>query len=363
MTHAVDDKLSVKEAPRPLGMQQLLAAVGAKPGGDARQDIEAFDIDWRQPRYFSRSQLKGLNNFAENVSAAASVKFTHFYQRDFHVTTDSTSQHFADEFLSASGQDARQEQDKENPDYYLAFGAAQTQTSAETQPWGVVGIPHETALAWTTQSLGDTNSGAKPPHQGTEEPGEDKDTGINLSQLEISLLLDIASLLVEALSDSYGDQNLNVVGGIVTGRFPLELESTKDLCKITFNTKKADAQDANAKAFLLMLCDKLEPVTKKNTETAVTLSAEDASKAILRCLHQTPIPVTVHLGSAAVALGDLMNLAVNDILVLDMKVNEPAKLIVNGLVFLHGRLAKAAGNYAMAITSSDIPHGQEPTSV
>ena len=169
--------------------------------------------------------------------------------------------------------------------------------------------------------------------------------------MERSLLLDIASLFVEALSDSYENQSFNVIGGVVSGQFPLDLENTKELCKITFETKKADSENAN-KAFLLMLCDKLEPVTTIINEAATKLSAEDASNAIIAHLQQMLVSVKAHLGSAAITFQELMNLSTNDILILDTRATDPIILFVEELELLQGRPARSGGKYAVAITDT-----------
>ena len=311
-------------------IKQLIAAAGAESVDDAKQNVEAFDYDWRRPRYFNREQLTKLKYFAENISEAASARFSQFFQSDFHVTTDSTSQHFADEFI-------RQNPDNDNPEFFLLFGAAANRPDAGgPQPCGLVGIPHKTALVWTTQSLGQANS--------------DEDPGRSLSNLESSLLLDAAALFVEALANSCDEQSFHVIGNIVSNRFPLDVEDTKELCKITFNTQKADSQDDPAKAFLLIPCEKLGSLAKTTEQTVETLSPVDASKAIVGHLHQVPILVTAQLGSASIAFGELMNLGANDVLVLDTKVSEPIKLIVDGLELFHGQPAKSGGKYAVAIT-------------
>lgn len=325
MTDTAADKLTGKK------IEQLLDAVGVESIEDARQNVEAFEHNWRQPRYFSRPQIKELKLFAENTAETASAKFTQFYQSDFQVTADSTSQHFANEFTRSTS-------DNENHEFFLLFGAASDRESTNAPPWGLVGIPHKTALEWVMQSLGENN------------PGED--TARSLSQLETSLLLDIASLFVEAISDSYDNQTFNVIGTIVSGRFPFDLEDTKELCKITFKIKKTDSQEDPAKAFLLMLCDKLEPVTTMVAQVAEILSPQEASKAIVEHLHHLPIPATVQLGSASIAFGGLMDLAVNDIIILDTKVTDPIKLLLGKMEFLDGRLAQCDGVYAVAITGA-----------
>jgi len=358
MTNAVAAQLSAEK------IRQLLAAVRLEPGEDAAKNVELPRYDWRRPHYFSQSQLNELKCFTENVSAAAATKFTRLYRSDYDVTTDSISEHFADEFLCRSS-------NGEQPDYYLLFGPgplrqesgasrpqadrhwpspagqagrggagpapspqAKANASAEPQPWGCVGIPHQTALAWATQSLGE----AKP----------DEASARSLSQLEKSLLLDIASLFVEALCESYDGYDFHAIGDIVTGQFPLDLESTKELCKVTFNAKQAGSQAA-AKAYLLMPCDKLLPVTKTITKTTHQFSAEDVSKAIIGHLHRMRVSLTTQLGSGTLTFAELMSLSVNDILMLDAPVSEPVKLFVQGLELFKGQLAKSAGKYAVVI--------------
>ncbi|MBN2271149.1 MAG: hypothetical protein JXN61_11075, partial [Sedimentisphaerales bacterium] len=145
MSRLADDNLTGGK------IKQLLAAAAAGPESveDARQNVEAFEYDWRSPRYFSREQLTNINHFAENIAQAASKEFTRFFQSDFQVTTDSTSQHFAGEFI-------RQHSNSENAEFFLLFGPAPKQASANARPGGlvpcgIVGIPYKTAVAWTTQ--------------------------------------------------------------------------------------------------------------------------------------------------------------------------------------------------------------------
>jgi len=161
-------------------------------------------------------------------------------------------------------------------------------------------------------------------------------------------LLDIASLFVEALCESYDGYDFHAIGDIVTGQLPLDLESAKDLCKVTFNTKQAGPQ-APAQAYLLMPCDKLLPVAKAPAKTTENLSAEDVSKAIIGHLHRMRVSLTTQLGSGTLTFAELMSLSINDILMLDAPVSEPVKLIVQGLELFKGQLAKSAGKYAVVI--------------
>ena len=300
-------------------IQQILASVGAQSQEDDKQNIDASDYNWNQLRCFSSGQLKELDKFTEKLAQACAEKYTQLFNSEFNVTITSTTQHFANEIT-----------DPENikSDYYLDFGA-------ENQTFGMVGIPGATAINWTTQLLGDADS--------TEN--EDRE----LSRLEQSLLLDIASGIIEALSDSYDNYDLQPTGEIVREQLPVELEGTEQLCKITFSVKKPDSENASD-AYFLMFCDKLEPVVGQNVQTGEDSSAKDVPKAMLEHVHKLPVAVTAQLASIALTFEEIMSLQVDDILLLDKRVNEPTELIVEGKTMLRGLPAKSNGNYAVVIT-------------
>jgi flagellar motor switch protein FliM len=155
-------------------IQQLLASVGSEPAEDSTQ-IEASEYNWQEPHYFTREQLSKLDEFTKSMCKTMAAKFSTLCPGELSVTIDAVTQHFADKLLAelfASKQD----------NYYLAFG------DNPDNPCGLIGIPAETAFAWATQLLGDS--------------GPQEDTSRDLSQLEDSLLLDIASAMVDALCEA-----------------------------------------------------------------------------------------------------------------------------------------------------------------
>lgn len=331
MTNEVTDNLTKEK------IQQLLAAAGHEPHQDAEQNTETPEHNWHQPHYFSRDQLKIIQHFAESVAVATSLKFAELYHSDFEVTAASTSLHFASELLSPPT-------DNKQCDFYLPFGTGQT-PAPETQtdipenirPCGVIAIPHETAIIWTTELLGDAKS--------------EQDSTRNLSQLEESLLSDIAPLLVGAFSDSCDTQDFHPADNVVVRQFPLELVKSEELCKIALDIKKADSENTS-KPYLLINCNKLEPVTGIATQAADEIPPEDISKAIIRHLQQMNLSVTAQLGTAYLTFEELVGLGAEDILLLDKKVDGPVELLVEGRELLHGRPAKSAGKYAIAITKN-----------
>jgi len=315
MSNAPTNNLSRKK------IQQLLAAVGSRPTEDTTQ-IESTEYDWNRPHCFSNEQHDLLNDFTKKMAQAIAEKFADLCKGDFNVTISSTSEHFAAEIT-------KELSENEQKAHYLAFG------SDQSHPCGCIIIPLKTAITWTTQLLGDTES----------QENSDRE----LSQLEISLLLDIASPIVQVLSDSHDNFDFHPGQSIVKEQLPLELQGTEELCKITFDVKKADSED-NSEVQLLMLCDALDPIVGKASQAVSEFSAEDISKAILDRLQEMPICVTAQLGSAMLTLEEVMSLHPCDILLLDKETDEPVELTAEGRALFRGQAAKSAGKYAVVIT-------------
>ena len=302
-------------------IHQLLAAAGSQPTEDTAQ-VEATEYNWNQPHCFDHKQLNKLDEFTKNLATVVAEKFTNFCRGEFDVTVVSTTQHFASELLG-------QALDSGQNDYYLAFGTDQEHLC------GLIGIPTQTAFIWTTQLLGDTES--------------EKDSRVDLSQLEESLLSDITSAIVEAFSDIYSACDFQPAQSIVRRLWPLELKGTEELCKIAFQVKES-RQENSSEAYIVIFGSKLEPVVGKAEQAAGTFSAEDVSKAILSHIQQMSVSITAQLASAGLTLEEIMSLEVGDILLLDRKIDEPIELTVNSRTVLHGRPAKSAGKYAVVIT-------------
>ena len=163
-------------------IRQLLAAVGSMPTDETTQ-IESTEYDWHQPHCFNSTQLERLDGLTKTAAEAMAQKFADFYHNDFNVTITSTTQHFAGEYQSSTA---------EQDDYYLPFN------TDRQQPGGLVGIPSQTAFVWATQLLGDSESDSE-----SKEGSERK-----LSQLEESLLIDIADVLNYPTDFYYIEQNI-----------------------------------------------------------------------------------------------------------------------------------------------------------
>ena len=299
-------------------IQQILASVGSQEG-DGSDGIEAAEYNWCQPHHFSSAQLKKLECFTERVARSCARKFTELYHSDFNVTITSTTQHFAHEFADTNSAQGY---------YYLAVGT-------EDQTFGLVGMPSQAAIILVTQLLGDSKSAEN----------SDRD----LSQLEQSLLFDIASGIIEAFSNSCDNYDLHPAGEIARSQMPIELEGTEEFCKIALSVKKSDSE-TSSDAYFLIFCEKTDPIVGENVQTGEDFSAQDISKAMLDHVQQIPVSVSAQLASIVLTFEEIMSLEVDDILLFDKKVDEPAELIVEGRTLLRGRPVQSDGKHAVQIT-------------
>jgi len=330
-------------------IQQLLAAIGSRQQDD-NSKIEAPVYDWHQPHFFSTQQRKDLAGFCERSAAVIAQKFGALCRQNFEVTISSLSEHFAGQFLGQESSGAGQTQNPTN--YYLPFGLAQSREGKPTaeESCGFVSIPPQTALIWTTQLLGDTDS---------------KENAVGpLSELEMSLLFDICSLIVQALTETSGGKvGFRVAADNMCNRLPLALKGEEEFCKISIQVKMppvsakpgatgvAGGGSAGSECHILVLCEKLVPVLG-DTQASTKFSAKDITQAIQSHIETIPVPITAQLASVPVTVEQLMNLAVGDILVLDKKIDDPGGIIVAGKMVCRGRLAKSAGKYAMVVTET-----------
>ena len=309
-------------------IQQLLVAVGSEPKEDITQ-VEATEYNWHEPHYFNSGQLQRLDDFAKTAAAAVAGKFSEFCRCELDVTIASTTQHFAYEFFNKTS-------DNKQKDYYLTFDNKQKQMC------GLVGIPEQAATNWARQLLGDSES--------------EKDSSRELSQLELSLLLDLVSALVKVFSGLHESFDFHPAKSIVRGYWPLEMEGTEELSKISFDVKKAGSEKS-FEIYFLILCSELEPIAGRAEEDSADFSAEDVSKMILGHLQEIPVLVTCQLASILLPFEEIMNLQVDDILLLDRRVDQPTELIVDGRTVYYGWPAKTADKYAVTIISTAAAFG------
>ncbi len=306
-------------------IQQLLKAVGSRPRTDDTS-IECTDFNWNEPRYFSKDQLDKLGVFTENLVVALSEKFSAFCRVQFEVEIVSVNQKYASEYFAEAN-----ENQKKN--YYLSFG------SGPGKEFGMLEIPGKTAALWAKQLLGDSDS----------NEGQEKE----LSQLEQSLLCDLASVLVSAFSAVNSKIESNPANNIIAGKFPMNIKESEEVCEISFSIKQKDSQ-AKSDASFIIPCKKLEAVTGKNKYSQNESPEQDYSKTILEHLNYVSVCVTAQLACSQFSFEDIMDLRENDIIMLDKQIDEPIDLIINNCIFGYGIPVKSDGQYAVRIAATEI---------
>ncbi len=303
-------------------MQQLLASVGSRPVPQ-EEKIEAEEYDWSRPHYFSNEQLEKIEGFAKKTAVAVAEKFRAFYNADFKVTIPSTAEHYATVITNRTD-------DSDENDYYLVFN------NGAKQFCGFVRIPYQSALKWATGLLGDSES------QGESERA--------LSQLEESLLLDVASSFVRALFIAHKSCDFKPAEELIKANLAVEVDTSSEFCEIALEIKKAESEDTD-KAFIFILSGNLNEVAGRSGREAI-LSAEENRKSIIESLNQVSFTVTAQLDSSMLSFEEAIGLQAGDILLLDKKLNEGAELLLQGRRLFYGSLAKTRGSKSVVITGS-----------
>jgi flagellar motor switch protein FliM len=306
-------------------IQQLLAAVGSQSDTEEPQP-EYSEISWKEPHCFNTHELESISNFTNKISESIAQKFSDSCHYEINVKINSTSQCYADEFLN-------QIESSEQKNYYLAFGIEPENFCA------LMGMSMSTAICWINLLLQDAEA--------------DNNTDRELSELEESFLLDISSVIIEAVTETCPDFDFKLDDKVTHLQLPISFESTEQLFKIDFAIEQPDSKKTS-EAFLAIPCHLLNPIAGKSSDIKCVFSGQQVSQAMLDHIQELPVSILAQLGSAKLTFKEVMNLNSSDILLLDTKVDDPALLFVDGVERFHCRPAQSSGNFAVVITSGII---------
>lgn len=320
MTNPLEDKNLTRDK-----LRQLIASVRKHvPTEQVRPD--AAQYNWQQPYHFSSDQFVALNVFAKKLADQIDKTFNTLCQGDFSVTIASTSQIYACTIAGAVS--------TEQPEhYFLPFA------TADNNRCGFVSISPETAPVLVGHMLHDSDIGAR----------EDK----KLSELEESILMDIAIAMVDALATTLKENSGHVIqksSNIIKGKWPLDFDDFKDLTSITVT---ANHPDGTTELTFIILSDILEPVLGIRARPDQEFSAQQIRDMIMQNMHAAPIEVAAQFGSASMSLSDVMNLCVGDMLLLEKKIDEPIEVLLNNRPCLRAYPATSSGKYAIVIAPPD----------
>ncbi len=300
-------------------IRQLLANVGSAPTPE-EPAVEVAEYDWRDPHYFNEDELNRLAGVMSQVAARIAETFARFYSSEHHVSPAAITQHFANDLHSQIELDRG---------YCLTF------RPDKDHPCGFAAITARTALAWVTRLLGDSDAGDDP-----QRP---------LSGLEESLLFDLLTAVIEDFFlPLRPHHNLKSDTRVCQGQPNIQFETTEELCKIIFQVKRDDADEASDMAFFLS-CSRLTALVGKNVTVPPPIPPQELSRVLTEHVQQMPVTVTARLASTTVRFREILDLSPGDILLLDRAVQESIELVIDGAAAFSGRPVRSQGHYAVAI--------------
>lgn len=311
-----------------LGREKLRQLLAATKGDKARQKprFQATDYSWHEPHHFTSEQLKKLSQFADKIAEMIDQHLMGLYRGEIKVKIDSSKQHFASDIVTRL-------LDSKPKDYCLAFGDGQK------GPTGFVIVPGESVFGWVSQLLGDTQ--------------EEQDKNRALSQLEESLLADVAGAIINAVCDSFkssGGSPLQKTGDMHRGECPVVLSPTEELWEMGF---AVEVSGKTAQCCVVMLSSRLKAIVGITPVRGGEITPQEARERIINNLNRISVGVEARLGSAYAVMQEIVDLQPGDILLLDKRVDEPIEVLVEGKSLFCGRPAKSSEKYAVVITAAE----------
>ena len=320
MTNPLEDKNLTRDK-----LRQLIDSARKHVPPEQLQP-DAAEYDWQRPHHFSPDQLAALDLFGKKLTDQIAKTFNTLCQGDFDVTITSITQDFVCTIAGAVS--------TEQPEhYFLPF------TTADNNQCGLISISPETAPVLVGHMLRDSDIGAR----------DDK----KLSGLEESILTDITISIVDAFAAAFKENDGPVIQAssqLVKGKWPLELGDFNDLTGIPLTVNHPDG---TAELTFIILSDILEPILGAKIKPDQELSAKEIRKMILQSMYDAPIEVIAQLSSTLMSLGDVMNLCVGDILLLERKADEPIEVLLNNRPSLRAYPAASFGKYAIVMATPD----------
>lgn len=321
---------------------QLLTAIGSTPVPEPMPPGTPYD--WRDPHSFNADQRDRLAQALEQVAARMRDVFTHARSGQIEVSLKGFTQHFAGDLCRRWEMDG---------DFCLAFAPGQGPSC------GLVAIAPQTASAWVTWLLGDSEAS--------------RDPGRALSPLEESLLSDLLTAVLDAFLALWraprnpgapnavdrAGETLKPTGSMRQGQPELQFELTEEVAQIVFEIKAPDQGQPSEVTFLLP-CSRLAVLAGKMTASeAPKASPAELSRALMEHVQNVPVTVTAVLASTTLTFQEVLELGPGDILLLDKPVDGPAQLILDGRPIFGGRPAQSEGKHAVVIVESESDSHQQ----
>jgi len=314
MSPATNDKLS-REA-----LQALFLKYAGSNTSTDQSDDQFNEYDFNKPHYFNKEKIAMLNDYFETLSSSLAGEFSNISNSQFNAKIISITELFSENLISTS-------QDEKMP-YNLAI-----QDNNSGAVLGFLSIPQESAQLWTTQLLGET------------EPTEAE----QLSDLEISLLIEVATSFIKAFSDSHQSLSCQPVSETLSRSVPMQLDNCIEMAKINFELSNEEGENSSQASFILF-SSSLDSITGKLNTANNQNAQQDYGEVIIEHLKSQQVNIDTYMATAKLTIEDIMNLQTDDVILLDKKVGEPIDLSIGDKNAFQGQIVQCQDSYGVAIT-------------
>ncbi len=306
-----------------LSREELQALFLQSTNSDTSPDLpdeKISEYDFYKPHYFNKDQMALLDNYFETLSSFLADEFSNMCDNQFNAKITSITEIFSENLINTS-------QDEKMP-YNLAI-----RNNASGDISGFLSIPPESARLWTTQLLGET------------EPTESD----QLSDLELSLLIEIATSFIKAFSDSHSSVNCQPVSETLSRSVPMPLDNCIEMSKIIFELSNEDGK-SNSQASFVLFSSCLNSIAGKLDITDDQNAGQDCKQLIVEHFKNQQVNIVANFAKTKLAVEDLMNLQTDDVILLDKKVGQPIDLSINGKRIFQAQPVQCEDSYGVVIT-------------
>ncbi|MCE5279972.1 MAG: FliM/FliN family flagellar motor switch protein [Planctomycetaceae bacterium] len=295
----------------------LLSAAAESPSPAFMHDEQAPPYDWDAPSLFGPDQIQQLDNLAGEMARSARRALSALLESDTPLECCRLEQIYERQLAAGA-----------------AAGYCMSILDAQEKPLGLLEMDTAQARQCVARLLG----------------GSEGDSGVDaaMSAVEQDLLLDVFSTLVNAFSAAWvqgGGKAFQRSAAVTHETHAWSADGQGEYCRLVFRLG-AEGPD---NVMLTLPAAAMSSVC--SNAGAPVQSVEEARRHMRAYVEVSPVAVEVKLGTAAVAVRDLVDLQAGDVLVLSTTVAEPVMLVQQGKALLSGTAVTCDGHYGFRVTN------------
>jgi flagellar motor switch protein FliM len=301
---------------------------------EGKQDKEVINFDFRLPHRLSKNQLRTMQAIHENFAESLSSYLLARLQTSVGVTVTSVDQLFYSEYVLSVP----------SPSCLFIFRIVESEAAA------IIEFSPQLAIALVSRLLG-----------GISEPGQKARL---ITRIEQNIVRGIAQRTVADLQKAWkiiADLSFKMDRYESEGDFAQIAPTSEIVLLVSFEVSFGDQK------FLMNICFPtfaLEGVfAKLNIQYFSGMQAlksdSEWSRALLKKLRQTTVPVTGLLGLTTLTLRDLMSLQVGDVLRTNISMDSEVDIIIGGKTRFRGRPGISKSRMSVKVTKFVSEFAQE----